>query len=302
MSRDDRTKTELFMNNLSPLFSICMPVYQGAAFINKAINSLRLQTWSDWELIIIDNASTDGTWEIIQAAASADGRIKVFRNASNIGMSENWNETLRHVRGEWIGTLAADDIYLPNALEQIYQETRDPNTALWVHAHYSVHVDGLKDLIRPFKEWRFIPMPELALLFYQRGNIFGEISCYFLSAKAVQKTVNGIGKACTYADLDFYMRLALANPQSLARYSPVVLTETTIHESSDSTRYIKLGQNLTDTIGFMENFSSCPWPFPVRLRQAVRALYCLIKFNKKFTSEQRKIAIHSVRVIIRNIF
>jgi glycosyltransferase involved in cell wall biosynthesis len=284
-----------------PFFSICMPAYQGGAFIRKAIASVRAQIFSDWELIIVDNASTDGTWEILLAEASRDPRIRIFRNASNIGLSENWNACLGHIRGEWIGTLAADDIYMPDALEHVYQGARDPNIAIWVHAHYSVHGNGRKDLIRPFVEPQRFTMSELALLFYQRGNLFGEISCYFLSAKAVRQIGKWIGKDSCTADLDFYMRVALANPDVQALYSPEILTETLIHEASDSARYIKSGQNWVDIFAFVEKFSDQRWKFSVRVRQALRLIYCLLRYGNQLSIGQKRLMRQSTLKVISSI-
>ena len=284
-----------------PFFSICMPAYQGAAFIKKAIASVHAQTFSDWELIIVDDASTDGTWEILEDEASRDPRIRIFRNDSNLGMAENWDETLRHVRGEWIGTLAEDDIYMPDALEHVYQGARDPNVALWVHAHYSVHEDGRKDLVRPFASPQRFAMSELALLFYKRGCIFGEISCHFLSVKAVRQTEQGVGESRPTADLDFYMRVALANPAAQALYSPKILTETLIHEASDSARYIKSGQNWVDIFAFVEKFSDQRWKFSVRVRQALRLIYCLLRYGNKLSTDQKSLIRQSTLKVISHI-
>ena len=283
-----------------PFFYICIPVYNMAATVRLSIASVQAQTFSDWELIIVDNASTDGIWEILLAEASRDPRIRIFRNASNIGLSENWNACLGHVRGEWIGTLAAADIYMPDALEHVYQGARDPNVALWVHAHYSVHGNGRKDLVCPFAEPQRFTMSELSLLFYQQGNLFGEISCYFLSAKAVRQTGKWIGKESCTADLDFYMRIALANPDAQALYSPEILTETLIHEASDSARYIKSGQNWVDIFAFAEKFSDQRWRFSVRVWQALRLIFCHLRYGNQLSTDQKRLIRQStLKVILR---
>lgn len=284
-----------------PFFSICMPVYQGADFIGKAIASLRNQSFEDWELIIVDNASTDKTWEIIQEEAKADSRIRIYRNESNLGMSGNWNVALSHVRGAWIGTLSADDIYLPEALDRIAEAAKDPQIALWVHAHYSVHSAERKDLIRSYDTSLRISMRELAEIFYLRGNIFGEISCYFVSRKALDRTVEGVGPDRSTADVDFWMRIALANPGLWALYSPEVLTETTIHEASESTRFIRMGQQLSDIFHFIDDFSSQSWPLAIRFKQTIRTLYCLTRYGGQFSRSQRRAALWSTAVVVKNL-
>ena len=279
-----------------------MPVYQGALFIRKAIASVQAQTISDWELIIVDNASKDGTWEIMQDEASKDPRIRIFRNPSNVGLSKNWNISMSHACGEWIGTLAADDIYLPDALEKIQQVVRDHDIMFWAHSHYSVYPDGRKDLIRPFDEAKHVTMTNLAEILYLKGNLFGEISCYFLSAQAVKKTGTGVGEDCSTADLDFYLRVALANPLGRAFLSPQILAETTIHSASESSRYINSGQSISDVIVFIGDFCNQDWSFKIRIIQAFRAVYCILRYGSAFTQQQLEAAVHSTKRIIRTIF
>ena len=284
-----------------PFFSVCMPVYRGEAFIKKAIDSVQNQTLNDWELIIVDDASDDNTWEIIQAACSSDLRIRAFQNSSNLGQAANWNESLRHVHGEWIGFLPADDIYLSTVLEEITRVVQNPSIALWVHAHYSVHPDGSKNLISPFQNLQRIPMDKLADIFYQHGNIFGEISCFFASRRSINSTPGGFGRNRSTLDLDFWMRLALANINQFCIYSPIVLTETSLHEASDSFNYNRTGQNWVDIFAFMEEFSDRDWKFSVRVRQAVRVIYCLLRYGRHVSPKQRQLMRQSTMKVISHI-
>lgn len=97
-----------------PKISVIMPVYNGARFLAEAINSLLCQTFSNWELIVIDDGSTDTTPEIL--SNFQDGRIFVFRQ-DNGGEARARNAGLDKVRGEYVAFLDADDQYLPNALQ-----------------------------------------------------------------------------------------------------------------------------------------------------------------------------------------
>jgi glycosyltransferase involved in cell wall biosynthesis len=96
-----------------PKVSVIMPVYNGARFLVEAINSLLSQTFTDWELIVIDDGSTDTTPEIL--SNYQDPRILVFRQ-DNGGEACARNAGLDKVRGEYVTFLDADDQYLPNAL------------------------------------------------------------------------------------------------------------------------------------------------------------------------------------------
>ena len=96
-----------------PLLSVIMPVYNGARFLQKTLDSLLAQTCADWELIVVDDGSTDATPDLL--AAYTDRRFKKIRKA-NGGEAQTRNVGLRHATGEFIAFLDADDLYLPNAL------------------------------------------------------------------------------------------------------------------------------------------------------------------------------------------
>ena len=103
----------------APLVSVIMPVYNGAATIERALRSLRAQTFTHWEAVAVDDASLDGTWEKLQSAAAADARIPDGRLAKNSGPSAARNAGLRLATGEFIAYLDADDEYYPDYLEQV---------------------------------------------------------------------------------------------------------------------------------------------------------------------------------------
>ena len=77
----------------TPRVSIGLPVYNGDNFVGQAIESLLAQTYEDIELIVSDNASTDGTEDICRTFAAQDERVRYFRNAENIGLVRNYNQT-----------------------------------------------------------------------------------------------------------------------------------------------------------------------------------------------------------------
>ena len=91
-----------------PKVSIIMPSYNKEAYIAKAIESVINQTYKDWELIVIDDMSTDNSVEIIKSFT--DDRIVFFENETNIGMAANRNRALEMAKGEYIALLDADDI------------------------------------------------------------------------------------------------------------------------------------------------------------------------------------------------
>ncbi len=97
----------------APQVSIGMPVYNGAKFINEALDSLLVQTFTDFELIISDNASTDETEAICRKYAAKDERIRYVRQVENFGGRANFQFLLDEAVGEYFMWAAADDVWLP---------------------------------------------------------------------------------------------------------------------------------------------------------------------------------------------
>ena len=97
--------------------SIGLPVYNGQNYLREAIESVRAQTYTDWELVICDNASTDATSDICREYAAADGRIKYHRNETNLGAAPNYNRVWHLSGGRYFKWLAHDDRLKPRYLE-----------------------------------------------------------------------------------------------------------------------------------------------------------------------------------------
>jgi glycosyltransferase involved in cell wall biosynthesis len=95
----------------TPLVSIALPVHNGERFLAEALQSLLGQTFKDFELIIGDNGSTDGTVEICQDAVAADPRVRYLRSPTNHGAAWNYNRLFGQARGKYFKWAAHDDVY-----------------------------------------------------------------------------------------------------------------------------------------------------------------------------------------------
>ena len=98
------------MRNLPPLVSIGLPVYNGENFVADAIRCVLSQTFTDWELIISDNASSDRTLSICQEFAAKDSRIRIYQNKRNMGFAPNYNHVFHVSRGRYFKWIAHDDL------------------------------------------------------------------------------------------------------------------------------------------------------------------------------------------------
>lgn len=97
------------------LVSIIMPSYNTAEFIEQTIKSVLAQTYKNWELIIVDDCSTDNTDEAVEQFLT-DKRIKYLKNKHNSGAAVSRNRALREVKGKWIAFLDSDDLWMPEKL------------------------------------------------------------------------------------------------------------------------------------------------------------------------------------------
>lgn len=103
-----------------PFFTIVMPAYQAEKYLENAVEGILAQSFSDWELLIIEDCSKDKTLEIARKYQSADKRIKVFHQEKNTGVSEARNQGIEKARGEYLWFTDADDKAERDLLEKVY--------------------------------------------------------------------------------------------------------------------------------------------------------------------------------------
>jgi glycosyltransferase involved in cell wall biosynthesis len=100
----------------APTVSIGMPVYNGTRFLREALDSILGQTFTDFELIISDNCSTDDTGDICREYATRDPRIRYHRNPVNLGAAQNFNRVVNLSTGRYFRWASADDVFAPDSL------------------------------------------------------------------------------------------------------------------------------------------------------------------------------------------
>lgn len=106
------------MTQHTPKLTLAMPVYNGSNYIRDALDSISAQTFTDFELIVCDNASEDDTCQIVEQYSAIDDRIRLIRNPENLGASANYNLGFEHARGEYLKWCAHDDTLSPNFLKE----------------------------------------------------------------------------------------------------------------------------------------------------------------------------------------
>ena len=117
--------------NVTPKISLIMSVYNGEDYLSEAIDSVLSQTFRDFELIVINDCSTDSTGEILNRFAELDKRVKVHTNEVNLRLPSSLNKAISYAQGKYIARMDADDICLPERLEKQYNfMENNPSVAL----------------------------------------------------------------------------------------------------------------------------------------------------------------------------
>jgi len=111
-------------NQQSPLVSVCIPVFNGERYILDCISSVFEQNYTNYELLIVDNCSTDETSAIVEKIE--DARLKYIRNEENIGSIRNFNKCIKEAQGEYFLLLPHDDLLLPGCLMEFVSKFDDP--------------------------------------------------------------------------------------------------------------------------------------------------------------------------------
>jgi len=106
------------INERKPLVSVCIPVYNRPELIKKALDSCLAQTYKNIEIVVVDDASTDNTYEVIKSYVERDSRVKAYRNEKNLGMVPNWLRTFELAMGEYVQHLGSDDWLDENFIEK----------------------------------------------------------------------------------------------------------------------------------------------------------------------------------------
>lgn len=110
------------------LVSIILPIFNGEKYMHKSIDSIIAQTYSNWELLILDDCSTDSTANIAHEYVDKDNRIKYFKNESNLRLPRNLNRGFSLAKGDYLTWTSDDNMYLPTAIETMVNALKTSNT------------------------------------------------------------------------------------------------------------------------------------------------------------------------------
>ncbi len=221
----------------APTFTILVPTCNQDAYLPATLASLRAQSRGDWEAVVVDDGSIDGTRRVLAQLAARDPRIRVMHKA-NGGVATALNEALRHARGAWICWLSSDDLLVPEALETFASEMRLHPEAQYFHADYA-------ELLQPSGKLRLsppdratgLPSPERQVVTFFRGNYVHGISVCI--RRSLFEAVGPFREDLRYAqDMDQWLRMAA---RTRLHYVPRRLCTTRVHASMGTRQFPEAG-------------------------------------------------------------
>ncbi|MCR4798044.1 MAG: glycosyltransferase, partial [Lachnospiraceae bacterium] len=123
-------------------FSIVIPFYNASAYLPRSIGDVLSQTYSDWELLLVDDCSTDEGSRVAENCAAKDERIKVIRHEQNLGVSAARNTGIGRAAGDYLLMLDADDRYEPTLLEKLSEALNEYAADVAVYGFWEEYFDG----------------------------------------------------------------------------------------------------------------------------------------------------------------
>jgi glycosyltransferase involved in cell wall biosynthesis len=211
------------MKNTRPKVSICIPAYKQIEFLKKTLDSILIQTYQDYEIIISDDSPDNSVQHLVEQY-SFGSKLKFFKNAIPLGSPENWNESIRRARGEYIKILHHDDWFTFSDSLKEFVELLDnnPNADFGFSATNVFHADTLQERIHSIPEGYLEKLKRIPHVLFL-GNLIGGPS-----ATIYRRTLNESydHKMQWLVDIDFYIRAILRNSNIYFTPKPLITTAT----------------------------------------------------------------------------
>lgn len=198
----------------SPLVTVIMPAYNAARFLEAAISSVQAQTMEDWELLVIDDGSSDESCQIAEAFAQKDPRICFLPNPKNMGVSATRNRGIELAKGTYIAFLDSDDVWHPEKLQMQLEAMEKSGAGICYTSYAIVDEHGKKS-----KESYLVPA-QVDFAGLLKENVMG-CSTVMLRAELLENERFGE----TYYHEDYVLWLTLLQKQVKAVGCTQVLTD-----------------------------------------------------------------------------
>lgn len=220
------------MSTQRPLVSVIMPTYQGAAFVGETIESVLAQTYEPIELVIVDDASTDGTPDIVEGYSDR-ARIRLERGTERVGPTRRRNEAISLSQGPLIAWLDQDDLWFPEKTErQVEVMLERPEVGL-VYTGYEAFDGETGDTI-PWRDRDSEAEGDVLVPLFVRGCFVGSLTALFRREVLERRNLRLREKDFSFGD-DYYLWLTLSLDWQVARIDEV-LARYRRHAENESSR------------------------------------------------------------------
>ena len=261
----------------NPFLSICIPAYNQVKYLEKCLNSISIQSFKDFELIITDDSTTDDVFILIQQFQLQTGlKINYFKNNPSLGSPENWNYAISKANGTWIKIMHHDEWFCDSdALLKFVKKIEIEGASLIFSGIQGLYLKENKKYINlPSKEFvKLINNDPFKLL---KGNLIGPPSCIIFpkSSLAFDKNIKWL------VDIDFYIQL-LNNFNFKLVYINEILIENCMDEHNITNSYVHdMELQIEEYIYLLNKYSS-----EMNLKKRVIYFYFTFFFLKSFKQQ-----------------
>lgn len=274
----------------TPKVSVCIPTYNGGSYIRGALDSVLQQKYSDYEVVIVDNCSTDNTEAVVAEFLSQSDKIFFFKNERNIGLTGNLNRCLEYARGEYIKYLCVDDLLLDGCLEQMVAGLdANPGVTLACGGRLSIDERARVFGFRRYSSRKdFVPGQNSISRCLFGGNFIGEpTAVMFRKSDALYRFREDLPQLM---DMDMWFRL-LEQGTLLAMPTPVCAIR--FHQTQITRENIKSGKLIDDNVRLFDEFSRKPYlkvtPWLI-IRHKLMMTY-RVWVSRKFLTHKKKMEV-----------
>lgn len=263
---------------MKPIVSICIPTYNGEKYLKECLNSVLAQTFSDFEVLIVDDQSSDNTLCITQEYAKKDNRIRVIRNDKNLGLVGNWNRCVELASGEWIKFVFQDDLIAPTCLEKMLAANKSNSSIIFCYRNF-IFEEGTPEQIRQCydnfvsAEKLFPKSIEISADDYCKAVLNGILSDNFIGEPTVVMLHRNIfhkfgvfnANLAHICDFEFWTRVAVHTgitcvPETLATFR---VHGNSASAKNHSSRWYRT--NILDSLVLIHDFALHPIYAPLRI-------------------------------------
>lgn len=233
------------------LVSICIPVFNGEAFLSESLQSVIHQDYPSLEIIIVDDGSSDGSLAIAADYAKKDNRIRIEKNPGTLGLVQNWNKCIRLSSGQWFKLHFQDDLMEPYCISEMLNFALQHDASLVLSDRTYLYEKGidkghrhlfetrLKKLDVYIDHTRLVSVEEIADIFtgdFLGYNFLGEPIVGLLNKKCITRYGEYDTNFLQVSDFEFWLRVSLNEGLG---YIKKPLTKFRVHDSSQTSRNSK---------------------------------------------------------------